>query len=179
MIFIIGFTASGKTTLGRSLALFMKRPFFDLDEEIEKSSGMGVNELFETRGEPEFRKLETGALERLISVSPKESIIATGGGTPCFNDNIKLLLKSGLVVYIVKTIDEILQNLNLAELQKRPLIPGSGEVEIRSWLTSTLTEREPYYSSAHLKVPSNVAKSPELFTNAIILFTKGKALERS
>jgi shikimate kinase len=179
MIFIIGFTACGKTTIGRNLAIYSKCPFIDLDEEIEQFAGLTVKEYIEKCGENEFRKLETETLKRVISGSAEKTVVATGGGTPCLNDNMTLLLSSGLVIYVEASTNEILQNLNKVELSNRPLIKGKGRGEIKQWIRTTLAEREPFYSFAHLKVPSIVAKSPELLTNAIFLFTKSNPVERT
>jgi shikimate kinase len=91
-IFLLGFMGSGKSTLGKKLANKLNVPFFDLDKIIEEQIGISIAEIFKTKGEEYFRTLETQVLKQLIYKQAK-FVIATGGGAPCFNNNIELINK--------------------------------------------------------------------------------------
>ena len=97
--FIVGMPASGKSRLGKFISSRTNLKFFDLDEEIEKNIKMKVKEIFESRGEDFFRKNETKTLNNIIS-KEDNFILATGGGTPYFNDNMTLINKSGISLFI-------------------------------------------------------------------------------
>ena len=100
-IFLIGFMGSGKSTAGRKLASQLNWSFIDLDEKIQKMEGMKIPDIFSIKGEPYFRKLETQALQELKLET--NTVISTGGGTPCFGDNMDFMLDFGLTIYIRMT----------------------------------------------------------------------------
>jgi len=97
-IFLIGMPASAKTTLGEKLAAHLQIPFIDLDDVIVKAAGKSIKEVFEQEGEDHFRELEHDALHQSINAHPG-FIMATGGGTPCFFDNMKVMKKAGTVYF--------------------------------------------------------------------------------
>ncbi len=101
-IFLVGFMGSGKSTVGRALAEELGWGFCDLDEDIEKREGMSINEIFDTRGEAEFRKAETAALrERVRSVEcGKPCVIALGGGTFLSDENFEMISGNGVSVWL-------------------------------------------------------------------------------
>src|SRR5215213_139448 len=119
-IFLIGFMGCGKTHWGKLLSAKMKMPFFDLDEKIEENEGRTVAEIFAKEGEEYFRLLEKDVLH-LLTESHEGFIMATGGGTPCFYNNIDYLKKQGTVVWINCSTDCLHQRL-MKEKDKRPLI---------------------------------------------------------
>ena len=98
IIFLLGFMGAGKTTIGRDLANSMNFKFIDLDEYIEKKENSTVFDIFNKKGEKHFRQLEHYSLKELILLN--NIVIATGGGTPCFFDNISIMNKYGLTIYI-------------------------------------------------------------------------------
>ena len=100
-IYLVGFMGAGKTTVGRELALRIGAPFFDLDELIESSEGGTVKEIFATKGEPHFRKRERDLLRSTKHL--ERGVIATGGGTFTFDDNIQFIQSEGLSVYLSAT----------------------------------------------------------------------------
>src|SRR5712692_5627025 len=97
-IYLVGFMVAGKTTIGRELASRFDIPFFDLDELIEASEKMSIKDIFAGRGEPYFRKRERDLLRSTKYV--ESAVIATGGGTFTFDENIQFIQSEGLSVYL-------------------------------------------------------------------------------
>lgn len=149
--YIIGFMGSGKTHWGRIWAQRNNLFFTDLDEVIEKNAGSTVAEIFERKGEDYFRKIEAEALRSCSFL--QNAIVACGGGTPCFFANMQWMNEQGNTIYISCTIDEIFERV-LIEQGKRPLIRKLNRAEILFYIEQKLSEREPFYSQAKLKVES-------------------------
>src|SRR5207248_3836500 len=103
-IYLVGFMGAGKTTIGRELASRVDAPFFDLDELIESAERMSIKEIFSTHGEPYFRKRERNLLQSTKWV--ESAVVATGGGTFTFDDNIQLIQSEGLSVYLSARSEE-------------------------------------------------------------------------
>ena len=97
-IYVVGFMGAGKTTIGELLGRRMETPFFDLDQLVEESEGMSIKEIFATRGEPYFRKRERDIL--LSTRHLEKCVVATGGGTFTFEDNIEFIRSEGLSIYL-------------------------------------------------------------------------------
>ncbi|OPZ61049.1 MAG: 3-dehydroquinate synthase [Deltaproteobacteria bacterium ADurb.Bin510] len=110
MIYLVGFMGSGKTTVGRRLALKLGVPFIDLDHEIERQRGAKISEIFRVAGEEAFRLLETQALEELI-LGGREAVVATGGGLPMNPYNRELMKASGTIVHLAANFETIRQRL--------------------------------------------------------------------
>ena len=137
--------ASGKSTVGRELAVMLNIPFYDLDQEIEQSEGKTITTLFSELGESYFRAREMELLQ-MLAVRQQPSVIATGGGLPCNPGAIDLLLSSGTVFYLKCDSATLLARLQ-HESSSRPLAPKN-ETELRQHLST----RESYYERAHLTV---------------------------
>jgi shikimate kinase len=148
-IFLIGFMGSGKSTAGRKLASQLNWSFIDLDEKIQKMEGMKIPDIFSLKGEPYFRKLEAKALQELKSV--KETVISTGGGTPCFADNMDFMMSSGLTVYIRMTPLNLKKRLE-GSVEGRPLLREVDMKDLQEYITSKLAEREKWYSRAEIVI---------------------------
>ena len=103
-IFIVGMPGSGKSTMARYLCSQTNFKYLDLDEEIEKKTQMTVKEIFENKDENYFRSLETDLLEEIIQ-KENSFILATGGGTPCFNNNMEIMNKNGSTIFLNISID--------------------------------------------------------------------------
>lgn len=146
-IFLIGFMGSGKTTAGRKLASRLGWSFADLDELIEKENGMSVAEIFAARGEKWFRTAESKALYGLVN--NKNTVVSTGGGTPCFFDNMKFMLTNGLTVYLKMTPEKLSRRLSRLTAG-RPLLKDIGRKELPGYISAKLAEREPWYSRAEI-----------------------------
>lgn len=146
-IFIIGYMACGKTTFGRALAKSLGRQFIDLDFFIEQRFRMSISEIFRTRGEEAFRKIESNILREVGSML--NVVISCGGGTPCFFDNMDFMLGAGLTVFL-RTSPEIILKRLLINRSRRPLLAATPPEELRAKIEADLAAREPVYARAHI-----------------------------
>ncbi len=161
-IFLIGFMGSGKTTLGKKLAVKLSKPFFDLDVEIEKLEGLTVNSIFEKHGEPYFRHLETQTLKELIS-NNDSFILSLGGGTPCLQENIDLINSSGVSIYL-KYDAEVLAFRLINAKENRPLIKGLDQNQLEEYIGEKLKEREHFYCQCKYTVENKNIRVEDLIT---------------
>jgi shikimate kinase len=139
----------GKSTLGKRLAKHLNLQFVDMDHYIEMRNHKTVPQIFAEEGEAEFRKKERKALEELADFS--DIVIATGGGAPCFFDNIELMNSSGTTIYM--NIDPaILADRLLHSKTERPLIKGKSKEELTSFIDEMLKKRNPFYSQARFQI---------------------------
>lgn len=140
----------------------MQIPFIDLDAEIERNQGMSIGEIFNRKGEEEFRRLEASILrERVAGFSEKElpleqqshvvALIACGGGTPCFHGNMDWMNQQGLTIWINPPAEIIKKRLAI-EKDKRPLIASLSEKKLDEFVDAQLTYREQYYAKAKLQI---------------------------
>lgn len=150
LIFLIGFMGSGKTTLGRPLAARLGYDFIDLDRAIEAGEGRSISEIFATDGEGCFRSLERKYLEEIIA-HHKTAVISTGGGTPCFGENMALMNTHGVTVYLKIAPRMLANRLQMAKV-RRPLVEGKSADELLQYIERTLEERENYYGQANVVV---------------------------
>jgi len=150
LIYLIGYMGSGKTTAGLKLAVKMGYTFADLDVMIENKYKITIEKFFEKYGEPTFRKIERETLIETFSFS--NTVVATGGGTPCFSDNMELINKNGISVYL-KMPDNALGQRLLNSKKKRPLLAGQTDDEIIVSIRNQLQVREPFYLKSCLVSP--------------------------
>lgn len=148
-VFLIGFMGSGKTTWGKKLANALQVPFVDLDHEIVEHIGMSIPEYFSKYGEDKFRELER---EILIAQQNKSGIISTGGGTPCYFQNMDWLLENGIVLYLKHSPKSLWNRLNQSDINKRPALKGMTGDDLLQFIESKLEERAPFYDRAHILV---------------------------
>jgi len=147
-IVLIGFMASGKTTVGRALSAIIGGTFVDTDTEVERREGMPIPEIFERKGESLFRRLETRVLRELMgSDITGHLIIATGGGLPCTGDNISFMNSRGITVYLRSSIDEIMARVG--RIRERPVFQRTPN---REGLVELLRKREQFYTQAQVIV---------------------------
>ena len=151
-VFLCGYMGSGKTTLGKILSKEMNLTFIDLDNFIEARQHKTVKEIFAEIGEEGFRKLERRALEEVSEY--EDIIIALGGGTPCFFDNMDIVNNAGTSVYL-KPSEEVLLKRLIIGRRKRPLLNGKTDAEILEFIREQLAWREPYYSKAKITFDSS------------------------
>lgn len=144
-ILLIGFMAAGKTTLGKALARNLGLQFVDLDHYIENRYHCSVSQLFAERGEEAFREIERNMLHEVGEF--EDVVISTGGGTPCFFDNIDYMNRQGITVFLEASVDVIFTRLTIARTQ-RPLVAGKSADELRAYIHQMLELRMPYYSRA-------------------------------
>ena len=153
VISLIGYMGSGKSLITNILKDRKKIKKIDLDFEISEELGLSIPEIFEKRGELFFRKKEKEILERIFSLK-EECILSLGGGTPCYYNNIDLINKRSVSVYLVVNVNTLVKNL-LYEREKRPLIAGIKEEELPNFIGQHLMERNQYYSKAKVAVMVN------------------------
>ena len=144
-IFLTGYMGAGKTTLGRALAAEMGIPFIDLDHYIEKRHCKTIAQLFAEKGEEGFREIERRMLHEVGEF--EDVIISTGGGTPCFFDNIEYMNAQGTTVYLDVPVERLHIRLSIAKA-KRPLIKDKNDEELMAFITEQLAKRTPHYSKA-------------------------------
>jgi shikimate kinase len=145
-LFLIGMPGVGKSYWGAIVAQYIGLPFIDLDTLMTNSEGVSVTELFAKYGEAGFREIERKYLKQIISNKTEPSVIACGGGTPCFYDNMHLMKEAGRVVYLSADIDFLMGNLTKEE-NTRPLLTNKNT--IRQKLEILYTQRKEYYHQAH------------------------------
>lgn len=150
-IFLIGLPGCGKTTLGKKLADLLGQPFVDLDVEIVKGENQSVENIFSEKGESQFRILEKDYLMDWCQRS-HDFVMATGGGTPCYFDNMNLINKSGVSVFLDVEAHEIADRMLKTELAKRPLLAGQDASTIVTRVESMRAQRIDFYNRAQLKV---------------------------
>ena len=149
-IFLIGFMGSGKSTLGKSLAIKLNKSFFDLDEEIEKHEGKTISAIFKQHSEVHFRKLEKELLAK-ITTENEDFVMALGGGTPCFYDNMTFINKNGHSIYLKYNTEVLLSRLINAK-EERPLIKDKTENQLTNFIDEKLAQREKYYKKSKVVV---------------------------
>jgi shikimate kinase len=138
---------TGKSTLGRELATILDYPFFDLDLEIEKAAGLLIPQIFNQFGEGYFRELESNIL-KTVSFSAEKAVIATGGGTPCFHNNLEFMNAHGLTIYLKTDLDVLANRLLKTDLRPRPLFQGKTKDDLHHFLAETLAKRATFYAQA-------------------------------
>lgn len=149
-IFLIGLMGSGKSFLGKKIAQSIQLPFLDLDAEIEKQEGLSISKIFSTQGKEYFRTIEAAALRKHSEV--KEFVMATGGGTPCFHNNMSFINQIGTSIFLDTPMKEILERLNSPQKKLRPLLEGVSGDAIEQTLEKMLEIRLPFYEKANFTV---------------------------
>ncbi|QNL50049.1 shikimate kinase [Olivibacter sp. SDN3] len=146
-IFLVGFMGVGKTTNGKKLARILNSSFIDLDELFVQQEEMPITTYFEQHGETAFREREREILKSLHTIPP--AVIATGGGAPCFFDNMDWMNTHGITVYLQMPAQALAQRLAASKKDKRPLIKHLDEDGILSLINERMLLRDPYYAKAH------------------------------
>lgn len=149
-IFLIGYMGSGKSTLGRNLEKHMDIEFIDLDRVIEKDLGLQIPHIFREKGESFFREKEHAILTSLNCAN--NTIIATGGGTPCFFNNHNCMKKMGSTIYLKVTPIELYKRLQFDN--KRPLL-FDNKLNLQDFINEQLLEREKYYQMSDYTIESD------------------------
>ncbi len=152
-IFLIGFMGAGKTTLGSFLSKEYGYSFIDLDHYIEKRYFKSISQLFALHGEEGFRLLEQKILHEVAEI--EKVVVATGGGTPCFFDNMECMLSKGVTVFIDVPTDELLIRLEKAK-SKRPLLKDKNKEEIRAFIEESMLKRRSFYEKADLTIEGSL-----------------------
>lgn len=144
-VILIGYMGSGKSTLGEKLARELKIPFIDSDEVIEQIAKMPIHTIFEEKGEEAFRKMEAMFIQSLVNIPA--FVLSTGGGMPCFHNNMELLNEIGKTIYLKNSSKGLAERL-LKGKNVRPLIQGKSEAQLIQFIDENLLIREKFYSQA-------------------------------
>ena len=164
-VYLTGYMGSGKTTVGKKLARQLDYDFVDTDELIVAMAGKTVQAIFDTEGEDAFRLLEHSVLKSLANRI--NTVISTGGGTPCFFNNMQIMKKTGIVIYLKMHPNSILKRLKLAK-NPRPLLRNIPEEELLPFITNQLIRREQFYLNAHFTI-----KGESLDIDEVVKIVKG------
>ena len=149
-IFLIGFMGSGKTHWGRQLSQKLNIPFFDLDEQIVSHEEKPIAEIFATEGEEYFRLLEKDVLYT-ITETHDSFVMACGGGTPCYYNNIEYMSKNGTSVWINAPVQTLFERL-INEKDTRPLIKNLTNEQLKGYIIKKYADRKIYYEQADVIV---------------------------
>lgn len=149
-IFLIGFMGAGKTHWGRLLSEKLGIRFFDLDEQVTEHAGKSIPEIFATEGEEQFRLLEKEVLY-IITESHGSFVMACGGGSPCYFNNIEYMNQAGTTVWINTPLDTLFDRL-VKEKDKRPLIKELSVEQLRGFISKKFADRKIYYEQANVTV---------------------------
>lgn len=168
-ILLIGYMGAGKTTLGRALADELGLQFIDLDLFIEERFRKTIREIFAERGEEEFRRIEQSMLHEVAEF--EDVVISTGGGTPCFFDNIEYMNRQGTTVFLDVPVERLFIRLSIAR-SKRPLIKEKNDEELRIFIEEQLQKRMPYYSKASHTFTADKLEDVKQIAESVAAFRK-------
>ncbi len=158
---------SGKTTTGKKIANKYKMDFIDADSYIEEKFRMSIKQIFSKIGEEGFRKLEKKVLDEILQKN--NTIFATGGGMPCFFDNMEKMNKKGITIYL-NIPEGIIAHRLIHSKKTRPLIQNMTEEEVKQYVNSTLQKRNPYFEKAQFSIDTSKEKIFNLIEEKIFNF---------
>lgn len=174
-IFLVGYMGAGKTTLGRALAKKLGIEFIDLDSHIEERYRKNISQIFADNGEEGFREIERRMLHEVGEF--EDLIISTGGGTPCFFDNIEYMNRQGTTVFLDVPVERLFIRLSISR-KKRPLIMNKNDEELRDFITEQLEKRKPYYSKAGERFTADKLEDAEQIETSVNKFLQQFGLQR-
>lgn len=164
-IFLIGYSGAGKTTLGRAYAHKFGLSFIDLDWYIEQRFHKTITGLFNERGEKGFRELEH---KMLCEVSDFEDVvISCGGGTPCYADNIDIMLAKGKTVFLDSSHDTLFRRIK-ADRSGRPLLQGLDDTQLAEAIDKSLVQRRPFYEKAQYRIDSDLLENKRQIEECVL-----------
>lgn len=143
---------TGKSTLAKLLALNLELEPIDLDQYIEQKTGFSISETILNKGELFFRKLERDSLIELLEKD--DIILSTGGGTPCYFDNIELLNNNSLSIFLMRSPKELFNRL-VGHTRERPLLAHLSGEDLQEYIAKHVFERTPFYQKATLIINAN------------------------
>ena len=151
-IYLIGYMYSGKTTVGHKLAVQMGYRWLDLDQMLETTFHTTIPIFFKRYGEEAFRKIEQKLLHSTADLD--DVVISTGGGTPCYFDNIQWMNHHGISVYFDVTVETLLRRAAFSK-KPRPILAGMSEEERSEYIHQQLAQRLPFYKKAQIIFPAD------------------------
>lgn len=168
-IILIGYMCAGKTTIGKALAKRLGRTFYDLDWYVEERFHKRIPQIFAEEGEARFRNLECRMLHEVAEF--EDIVLACGGGTPCFYDNMDYMNAVAETVYLKASTETLCRHVAMSR-GERPLLKGKTDEELRSFIDSQLAQRAPYYEKAQHIIDINVLDSFDKVKDIVNLITK-------
>ena len=159
-VYFIGFMGSGKTHWGKQVSEKLRLPFFDLDEQITSHEGISIPQIFAEKGEEYFRLLEKDILH-IITENNENFVMACGGGTPCFYNNIDFMNQAGTTIWINASIDILFQRL-MKEKDLRPLIKNLSNDQLKGFIIKKFSDRRMYYEQADVIIDDEPVKLESL-----------------
>lgn len=160
-VYLVGYMYSGKTTVGRQLAKALGYKFVDLDQLFESTFHISIPMFFKRYGEKAFRIVETAILHKTASF--EDTVIATGGGTPCKPGNMEFINQNGVSVYLELAPEAIISRMTTSK-KVRPIFSGLSEQQKIAKVHSHLLERLPFYQQSVITIP---AISPDINSLAV------------
>ncbi len=153
LFFLWGMPASGKSTIGKRLSAKLDYIFIDLDEYISSQENKTILEIFQQKGVAYFRMLETQYLNGIIKNNfEQKTIIATGGGTPCFNENDLKMLKNGFCIFLNIDLMTLMKRLENDTENMRPLFADKDNEKLKKLVENLYQNRIEYYEKAHFRI---------------------------
>lgn len=165
-IILIGYMGAGKTTVGKALAQELNLTFYDLDWYIEERYRRTVPQLFAERGEAGFREIEKRVLHEVAEF--EDVVISSGGGTPCFFDNMDYMNGQARTVYLKASTDVLFRHLKMGKTE-RPLLKNKTDEELKQYIQESLAEREPFYSKAQYMLDVTLLENYEKIKDSVRL----------
>tara|TARA_B110000967_G_scaffold3056_1_gene3142 strand:+ start:63 stop:578 length:516 start_codon:yes stop_codon:yes gene_type:complete len=167
-IVLLGYMASGKSTIGREISKKLDMKFIDLDDYISKREKSSISEIFKVEGEIYFRRIESFYLSEILN-SKDSIILSLGGGTPCYSNNMELILNSeASSIYIKASIKTLVTRLT-SEKNKRPLVAELENDKLTEFVAKHLFERRFFYEQASITVITEDKSIEEITTEIRIL----------
>ena len=167
-IVLLGYMASGKSTIGRAISKKLDMKFIDLDDYITKREKTSISEIFKVKGEIYFRRIESSYLSEILN-SKDSFILSLGGGTPCYSNNMELILNSeASSIYIKAGIKTLVSRLT-AEKNRRPLVAELEDDKLVEFVAKHLFERRFFYEQASMTVNTEDKSTEEITTEIRIL----------
>jgi len=169
-IYLIGYMSSGKSTLGKTLANRLQLKFIDIDEAFEAKYQISINDFFIKFGEEKFRELEHQLLSSLAKI--EDAVISTGGGTPCYYNNIDIINENGISIYLKLHPKSIISRLKASKKQ-RPLVNDMDNETFEEYIENHLNTREIFYNKAQF-----IIKSENLTINELMQFVNDNIIKK-
>ena len=168
-IVLLGYMASGKSSIGKRIGKKLQLPFIDLDDYISEREQLTIPELFKTKGEIYFRKKETQFLKELLK-NENEFVLALGGGTPCYGNNMNIVNEFGVSFYLKSSLQNSYKKLSKAKnKQTRPLISTISNDDLKEFIAKHLFERSPFYEQAAHTILTDGKKKKEIVEEILLL----------
>lgn len=168
-LYIVGYMASGKTTFGKALAEKTGRKFVDLDEEIVRQEGRSIPEIMEHEGEEYFRRVESRILKTTAGL--KNAVVACGGGTPCYRDNMEFMTLHGKTLWLLASPERMVERI-MAAGDTRPLASNKSSDELRGFVENHLRSRQPYYCRAEWRFSGDRLETADEIDTSVEEFLK-------